>query len=69
MILAKCTIDSIAITDKNGKVVALISDRDIVEYGDYKVKIIADEQDYTYRVYEDSGRLELVPKNDTDKLS
>ena len=69
MILAKCTIDSIAILDKNGKVVALISDRDIVEYEDYKVKIIADEQDYTYRVYEDSGRLELVPKNDTDKLS
>ncbi len=69
MILAKCTIDSIAIIDKNGKVVALISDRDIVEYEDYKVKIIADEQDYTYRVYEDSGRLELVPKNDTDKLS
>ncbi len=69
MILAKCTIDSIAIIDKNGKVVALISDRDIAEYEDYKVKIIADEQDYTYRVYEDSGRLELVPKNDTDKLS
>ena len=69
MILAKCTIDSIAIIDKNGKVVALISDRDIVEYEDYKVKIIADEQDYTHRVYEDSGRLELVPKNDTDKLS
>lgn len=69
MILAKCTIDSIAIIDKNGKVVALISDRDIVEYEDYKVKIIADEQDYTYRVYEDSGRLELVPKNDTEKLS
>lgn len=69
MILAKCTIDSIAILDKNGKVVALISDRDIVEYEDYKVKIIADEQDYTYRVYEDSGRLELVPKNDTEKLS
>ena len=37
MILAKCTIDSIAIIDKNGKVVALISDRDIVEYEDYKV--------------------------------
>ena len=69
MILAKCTIDSIAIIDKNGKVVALISDRDIVEYEDYKVKIIADEQDYSYRVYEDSGRLELVPKNDTEKLS
>ena len=69
MILAKCTIDSIAILDKNGKVVALISDRDIVEYEDYKVKIIADEQDYTYRVYEDSGRLELVPKNNTEKLS
>ena len=69
MILAKCNIDSIAILDKNGKVVALISDRDIVEYEDYKVKIIADEQDYTYRVYEDSGRLELVPKNDTEKLS
>lgn len=69
MILAKCNIDSIAILDKNGKVVALISDRDIVEYEDYKVKIIADEQDYTYRVYEDSGRLELVPNNDTEKLS
>ena len=69
MILAKCNIDSIAILDKQGKVVALISDRDIVEYEDYKVKIIAEEQDYTYRVYEDSGRLELVPKNNTEKLS
>jgi hypothetical protein len=69
MVLANCEIDSIVITNDKDEIVVIICDDDIIEKDGYKVRVVADKDDYKYRVYKDGQKIELISNQETDILS
>jgi len=65
MKIVNFNIQAIAVTNKYGNVIALISDDDIIEHDDCKVTLIADDSDYKFKVFKDGSRVELIPKDDS----
>ena len=51
MKIANFDIEAIAVTNKHGNIIALISDDDIIEHDDCKVTLIADDSDYKFKVF------------------